>query len=192
VVFRELRRILFPKPNPRDALLARLPRGGVGAEVGVWRGEFSRRLLETARPEKLYLIDPWEFQAEFGDCWYGGLRAKSQADMDAIHDEVRDAFGSRPDVVIARGYSVDVLGGYPDGRFDWIYIDGNHYYDPVLADLRLARAKVRPGGLITGDDYDWKPDEGFPVQRAVADFAAEAGLAVEVLGSQFLIVNAAT
>ena len=88
-------------------------------------------------------------------------------------------------------YSADVLAGYEDDHFDWIYIDGNHRYEPVLADLRLARAKVKPGGLITGDDYDWRPHEAYPVKRAVADFVEEAGLegGLEVLGSQFLIVN---
>lgn len=98
-------------------------------------------------------------------------------------------FRLRNEVVINRGKSVDVLEGFDDAYFDWVYIDGNHYYDYVLADLNSSFDKVRPGGIIAGDDYTWRPEEGMPVKRAVTDFVAARGLMskLEVLGSQFLI-----
>ena len=36
---------------------------------------------------------------------------------------------------------------------DWIYVDGNHLYEFVRADLELSLRKARRGGFITGDDY---------------------------------------
>jgi predicted O-methyltransferase YrrM len=54
---------------------------------------------------------------------------------------------------IHRGYSTDILSRFADAYFDWIYIDGNHLFDFVKADLELGYRKVRRGGLITGDDY---------------------------------------
>jgi predicted O-methyltransferase YrrM len=36
---------------------------------------------------------------------------------------------------------------------DYLYVDADHSYEGVLADLRAWVPYVRPGGLILGDDY---------------------------------------
>lgn len=57
------------------------------------------------------------------------------------------------------------------GPFDLIFIDGLHYSDAVLEDLRLARPHLRPGGRIVLHDVIgcW----GSNVRRAVYQFLAE-------------------
>ena len=35
---------------------------------------------------------------------------------------------------------------------DWIYIDGDHSYEAVKADLKAAMQAVKRGGFICGDD----------------------------------------
>ena len=37
--------------------------------------------------------------------------------------------------------------------FDVVYIDGSHYYDAVINDIRLAKKVVKRGGLIIGNDF---------------------------------------
>ena len=187
--WKNLRRHVSKKPDYRGDLLARVPRGGVCAEIGVWQGEFSSRILELTAPSKLHLIDPWAFQPEFSARGYGGRVAKSQAEMDRLYERVRARFATRANVAIHRDTSTHGLGEFRDGFFDWVYIDGNHYYDYVREDLHLALQKVRPGGLITGDDYDWGALEGFPVRQAVHDFLRDhaIGNEIQILGSQFLI-----
>lgn len=47
-----------------------------------------------------------------------------------------------------------------------VYIDADHNYEPVKADIRAWLPKVKPGGWITGHDYYWP----FPgVLRAVCE-----------------------
>lgn len=41
----------------------------------------------------------------------------------------------------------------PTDSLDWSYIDGDHTYEAVLADLHAYAHKVRPGGFLAGDDY---------------------------------------
>jgi hypothetical protein len=43
---------------------------------------------------------------------------------------------------------------YPRRSLDFVWLDGNHTYDAVLADLKAWWPRVRPGGLLGGHDYD--------------------------------------
>ncbi len=52
-----------------------------------------------------------------------------------------------------------------DGYFDIVYIDGDHTYDAVRNDLDAWSSKVRPGGILCGDDYKW-----LGVRQAVLEF----------------------
>lgn len=174
----------------RRKLLQRLPKNSVCAEIGVWRGGFSVAILQWTEPKILHLIDPWEFQHEFPDRMYGGSVASSQADMDAIYESVSARLGSHSNVEIHRGRSENILERFDDGSLDWIYIDGNHYYEYVYRDIELSLRKVRSGGLVTGDDYNWGKEEGFPVRQAIHDVVARNNLderQLEILGSQFLL-----
>ena len=180
----------FVRPaTPRDPLLKLLPRRAVCAEIGVWKGGFSELILRRTRPKSLHLIDPWRFQPAYPDRFYGGSAARDQADMDAIFEDVRQRFAPARNVVIHRGTSRDVMPGFDDGYFDWVYIDANHSYEYVLGDLRLCLAKVRAGGIIAGDDWTWGEAEGWPVRRTVRDFVGEFGLEdrLTVVASQFVI-----
>jgi len=40
-------------------MLRHLPRHARGAELGVFRGEFTRHLIEVTRPRELHLVDGW-------------------------------------------------------------------------------------------------------------------------------------
>ena len=65
----------------RDEILTLIPKGGVGAELGVWQGDFSARILQIAEPSRLHLIDPFESRNEsrYADAWYGTPRGADMA-----------------------------------------------------------------------------------------------------------------
>ena len=160
-------------PSPRDRLLEYLPAHAVCAEIGVWKGRFSRQIVEQSSPETLYLIDPWAFQPDFSERMYGGRVARNQDDMDAIYEGVKAMFADRDNVRFSRNYSNDAVAEFEDGYFDWVYIDGNHHYDYVLADLEIYFPKVQKNGFVAGDDYLWAPREAegdLQVKRAVEGF----------------------
>jgi len=80
----------------------------------------------------------------------------------------------QPSVRIHRKPSTDV--DLPDNYLDWAYIDGNHLYEFVKADIAFYTRKVKPGGFILGDDYmdtDWWKDG---VKRAVDEASASGPL----------------
>lgn len=49
------------RDSARDDLLRKMGRGGVCAEIGVFRSDFSERILLIARPCRLHLVDPWNY-----------------------------------------------------------------------------------------------------------------------------------
>lgn len=180
----------FPnQTNPRIALLEKMPKSAVCAEIGVWKGEFSEWILQITSPSCFHLVDPWEYQCEFPERMYGGSVAKNQVDMDQIYQSVKNKFSPFSNVIFNKGKSQIVLNEFDDDYFDWVYIDGNHYYDYVLHDLEICYLKVKSHGMITGDDYTWGAKDGFPVMQAVQDFVNKKKLPhkLEIIESQYII-----
>jgi len=58
----------------------------------------------------------------------------------------------------------------------------------VKKDLELYLPKLRPGGLMAGDDYTWRPDLGRPVKRAVDEMIASRRVEkIWIRRSQFIL-----
>ena len=58
-----------------------------------------------------------------------------------------------------RGPSQSVLPYLSDNFFDIVYLDGSHYYDSVLFDIKEACRLVKDGGIICGDDLELQADQ---------------------------------
>lgn len=188
-LLKNFKRLFNGSKDHRGHLLAHLPKNARCAEIGVWKGKFSDRIMTESQPQELHLIDPWAFQSEFSDRIFGGASATGQSDMDAIYRDVCAKFAANENVMVHRGYSDAILPQFEDNYFDWVYIDGNHHYEYVLQDLRLCMAKVKESGIIAGDDYTWGRKYDYPVRRAVKDFLKEIGYKgkLRLFQSQFII-----
>ncbi len=179
--------------NRRRFVLKLAPRGSVCAELGVWQGDFAAEILRVVRPSKLHLIDPWTFMTDdaYSDARYGGKVAPDQAAMDRLHESVLARFAGQianGTVEVHRCGSQEASARFADGSFDWVYVDGNHLYEFVRADLELYDPKLRSGGVLAGDDYGepgWWLDG---VTRAVDEFVAAGRYeVVSFAASQFVL-----
>lgn len=172
----------------RGRLLKSLPKNAVVAEVGVWEGQFSARILEICQPRELHLIDPWMYMPEFANTGFG--RKKNEHLMDVKYQDVVARFADDPRVKIHRATSAEALGALPDASLDWIYLDGNHNAPFIDEDLAISLRKVKPNGLITGDDYNWQAEtSGAPVKAAVERVMADLGpqAQLRLMANQFVI-----
>lgn len=172
----------------RGRLLSMMPKGGVCAEIGVWEGNFSERILNETEPKKLILIDPWLYQPEFSNTGFG--RKKNETAMEERYLSVWQKFMEEPRVTTLRAFSDTALKAMPDHYLDWIYIDGNHNAPYIDNDLALALQKVKPNGIISGDDYNWQAEaSGAPVKHAVERILADLGEKAEfkLMGNQYFI-----
>ena len=154
----------------RETIFTSLPRGGVGAEIGVDFGEFSKVILRNAEPRLLYLVDCWEQQpTEVTGHDPANYR---QEIKDAAYHQVLGWFLADKRVRVVKGYSEKVAPLFPDDFFNWLYLDANHLR--CGADLRAFWPKIKPGGWIMGHDYVTGGVGDFiTVQADVDEFSAE-------------------
>jgi hypothetical protein len=166
-------------------ILSRLPEGPiVGAEIGVFAGQLSERLL-AARPDlTLHMIDSWgdydPSLEESGD-YHATLTKESQESYYQMTRNAVSSFGER--AIIHRKKSVDAVYGVQND-LDFVFIDADHSYEGCHADIKAWSGKVRGGGLLCGHDYDNVDYPQWGVKRAVDEYVAANRLKLE-LGDNF-------
>jgi len=159
----------------RKGILKHHVRNPICVEIGVWDGCFSQQILNEMEPKRLFLIDPWEYMPVYTDRYYGGLIAKNQEDMDTVFRSVINRFNLCSNVTIIRKMSHNAVNMFEDEYIDWVYIDGNHSYAFVLNDLNMFVTKVKTGGCLVGDDYNY-----WEVKKAVNKFISSNVLVRQV------------
>lgn len=152
----------------RNALLEQFPKGGAWAEIGVYRGDFSNRIVQTIAPDELVLIDNWRFDAEehnpFSDvpenmsAFSGKIHWEhfgddANATQEQNYQYVKARFAPLDQVKVVRANSIQGIQALPDHHFDTMYVDANHQYEYVLRDLIEVRKKLKPGGIILLNDF---------------------------------------
>lgn len=116
-----------------------------GVEVGTMRGNFAAVLCEANPDLKLTCVDPWVAYDGYKD--YSTQRSINKGYEAA--KVVMDKYKCN----MVREFSVDGAKKFPDGYFDFVYIDANHELPWVIQDLYAWIPKVRKGGIISGHDY---------------------------------------
>lgn len=155
----------------RETIFTSLPRGGVGAEIGVDTGDFSEIILRNAEPSLLFLVDCWKYlPVEV----YGNDPAnKPQVTKDQDYRHVFSKFLADPRVRVLKAFSIEAAAMFPDNFFDWIYLDANHLQ--CYEDIQAWWPRVKPSGILAGHDYCTVGDY-IRVKEAVDRFVAETGL----------------
>ena len=139
----------------RHTMLNLFPKNSVCAEIGVAKGDFSKKMLQITYPSKLHLVDIWG-----GKMW------------PYIEDKFQEEVTSGT-VVLHRQTSEEASEVFPERCFDWIYIDANHTYKFIHSDLEKYKSKMKKGGIIAGHDYfitEPKKKPPFGVVQAVNEF----------------------
>lgn len=141
-----------------------------GAEIGVWEGGFAEKICRANPRLQLICVDPWTPQK-------GYLEVKNDAArMDAAFASAQQRL--KPyDCTFMRMTSLEAAALVPDGSLDFVYIDSNHMFDHVIADLAAWTPKVKRSGIVSGHDYLENTRKDFiQVKAAVDHFTRERGI----------------
>lgn len=107
-------------------------------------------------------------------------RVLRQARLDKmLADMQRWLYDGACDWRLLRGDSVKMAEAVKDGDLDFVYIDADHTYEAVKADIAAWWLKVRVGGTIAGHDYVKRAlpnGVSFGVIQAVNEFTLSLGI----------------
>lgn len=121
-----------------------------GVEVGCLAGVSSRVIaLHCAH---LDCVDAW---------WNTELLVEAERLFDAMLVEY-------PNITKVKATSLDAAKQYADASLDFVYIDADHSYESVVADITAWKPKVKLNGFIAGHDSHMTD-----VLRAVRDCLRE-------------------
>ena len=71
----------------------------------------------------------------------------------ALHKNVIDCgFGDKILLMITDSVTASKL--FSEGSLEWVHLDARHDYASVKADIQAWLAKIKPGGWLSGDDYN--------------------------------------
>lgn len=164
----------FEWRSGQEEAVQRFPEGSRFVEVGVYLGRSLNSLAEvvgqsgknitvigidTCRgsgPEGLELKNHHGSAVEKGGGTFAGT----------LHGNLlKCGAAERTILIVTDSQAASRLFG--DASLEWVHLDARHDYASVRADIASWLPKIKPGGWLSGDDYD---DERWPdVVRAVRD-----------------------
>ncbi len=144
-------------------------------EVGIGYGLHAKDLLLNTDLTMLTLVDPMKFYPNdgFASDVQASVPKIPGGQFDELAELIRAELAPWPSrYTWLRKESLSVTQEeIPDGSVDCVFVDGDHSYEAVKADLAFWWKKIRPGGMLLGDDY-WMEE----VARAVQEFASTRDL----------------
>ncbi len=133
-------------------------------EVGSWLGRSAVALAGNC-PGWVYCVDLWDGNLAPGISGGGWTAEACYAAFKA------NTAGRR--VLTFRGPSASAAVLMQSQRFDMIFLDADHSYEAVRADIQAWRPLLSPGGLLCGHDFS---EEFDGVRRAVRELLPGFGL----------------
>jgi predicted O-methyltransferase YrrM len=155
------------------ARFARGLRGGTFVEVGSWKGRSTSFVgpVCNANGTRLVCVDHWRGSRDtLAGRYAAALGAEDVAET--FRDNMR-ALGIVVEVLAEP--STEAARRFEPASVDRVFLDASHDGPSVTDDLRTWSARLCPGGLLAGHDYDAKHPE---LRVAVDRFATERQLEV--------------
>ncbi len=119
-------------------------------EIGIWKSDTTKRLLKTCPSIKEYwAVDEWKVMSD----GHGKQSNRSSEHWEEMYFYCCRLMRYYPQLHVLRMNSVISANIFPDAYFDLSFLDANHYYRHVMADIKAWLSKVKKNGLFTGHDY---------------------------------------
>lgn len=131
------------------------------AEIGVYKGDFAKQLLEKSNGIKTYtMIDPWRNLSD----WNKPCNKDNNSFENFYKETINKTDFAKEKRKVLRGKTTEVIDELEDESFDFVYIDGDHTLRGITIDLINFWPKLKPNGFIVGDDFSpsiWQHNREF-------------------------------
>ena len=140
----------------------------VGVEIGTFKGENAKNILERLDMRMLYLVDPYIKYSKYHDF------KSTEFDGGIFSEAKRMTSKYESNIKFIKKFSGDASNNIPD-NLDFVYVDGNHDYDFVKRDIELYYPKVMSGGIFGGHNFGVVFND---VCKAVLEFTEKNNLRI--------------
>jgi hypothetical protein len=126
---------------------------GTYYEIGTCWGSFSKFIIQNTPCDTLFCVDPYKLftNLEYPDA----LNITTQEYLDSKFNKVkRDLSKVSDKIQMKRLTSMEAVEFVKDESASFVYIDANHEYSYVKNDILAWMRKVKPGGILAGDDVE--------------------------------------
>jgi len=126
------------------------------AEIGVYRSDLLMSMMRSysERILEYWAVDPWLLSGDPKGLYVPDA-VTTQEDWDNLHLDACEWMLQYVSAVrIVRAASVDAAKLFSRGYFDFVFLDGNHTFEAVDADIKAWLPLVKPGGILAGHDYN--------------------------------------
>ena len=149
----------FSYTNLYDIALKYCPDNSIFVEIGSWMGRstcyMGEGIKNSQKNIKFYAIDTWEGSDEEEHISFiEELKSKGKTLFDEFQENIKSC-GVDDVIIPIQSTSILAAEQFEDNSIDFLHIDASHDYENVIADINAWYPKVKPGGMITGDDYLW-------------------------------------
>jgi SAM-dependent methyltransferase len=132
-------------------------------EVGCWKGRSTAYLgveiINSRKPISLYCVDHFLGSKEHSGLDTSNLYNQFVANLEPVTDIMGDRFR------IYHMHSVQAAARFKRPIFDFVFLDGSHEVKDVHDDIKAWLPKVKPGGVLAGDDWRY-PEVRIAVEHA--------------------------
>jgi hypothetical protein len=124
-------------------------------EVGSWFGLGSTKkfIKHMNSSSNLFLVDPWEKYSRTDEI---PTTSKMNIFVNSAYNSVYELVekNKNKNIFIIKAQFEKLDDFLKEDYFDFIYIDGSHYYHSVMQDIKISKKIIKRGGVICGDDLD--------------------------------------
>lgn len=139
----------------------------IAVEIGVSKGENAKNILKELNVKRIFLIDPYKEHEEYSKTEPNQI----QKVLDSVFIKAKHKLKSyKNKITWIKKYSDNAIDEIP--MADFIYIDGDHSYKQVKADINNYWSKIKKGGILAGHDITTL-SEGYGVAKAFMEFCLE-------------------
>lgn len=151
----------FQWRSAQEEAVEQFPQGSCFVEVGTYLGRSLCSLGEVVEQSgKTFMVigidtcrgsgpEGWRQKDYHG----AAVTAGGGTFAGALHKNILDCgYGDAITLIIADSIMASRLFG--GASIDWVHLDARHDYASVKADIQAWLPKVKPGGWLSGDDYD--------------------------------------
>jgi len=131
---------------------------GSAVEVGTFSGE--NAIIMAQYFNSVVTVDPWLNGYDKDD-------HASHANMEEVKKIYFLRIADFVNVSHIELPSLEASKQFSDGELDFVYLDGDHKTDAVIADIDAWKPKVRKGGILAGHDINIEKVHNALKQRLV-------------------------